>query len=440
MAIQQAKANGTETSQRSATTIDAVLPEFDTLISHMIETEQLVQHMIHAEADNVLLRHTALLYRRYLQNLLDMQDVLQRLQQGSNQEASLGGQLITLLNTLQSPAPEESLGEHHPEPISALAGHIQQSLQQGGKIQSVLKIPCKASANPPPTETLGQNVQTRHLAAKAITLHIPKLMTPITVHDVPQQAGLRLDVYLFGEFRASLNGKPIKRWPHGKGQQIFKYLLLHRSTPVRKERLMETFWPDIDIRAARNNLNVSIYYLRQDLSRYHKRFQFVLYQDDCYLLNPELSLWADAEAFDKAIRQAHRHLAKHETALATAAYRDAEALYKGDCLQGETTDWATLTTQAYRTRYLEIISHLGEQLFADGDYQGCAEWWQKAIAFDNCDERAHRHIMQCYLKAGHRQLALRQYHLCVESLHKELGLEPSAKTQEVLAQIRQAEA
>ncbi len=254
---------------------------------------------------------------------------------------------------------------------------------------------------------------------------------------VADEAALTLSVHLFGEFKANLDTCEIKRWSHGRGQKIFKYLLLHRAAPVRRERLMATFWPDITAHAARNNLNVSLYSLRQELSRYHKYFKFVCYRDDCYFLNPALNLWVDTEAFDRYLHLAQHYAALHETEQAVAAYRLAEMLYQGDCLQDDDDTWANLTRQAYRLKYLNLLEYLGDQMFASGNYQECATLWQKALLQDSCDERAHRRIMRCYLQMGQRQMVLRQYQLCEAALQKELGLAPSSKTLQVLAQIHQ---
>lgn len=200
---------------------------------------------------------------------------------------------------------------------------------------------------------------------------------------------------------------------------------------------MATFWPEADAIAARNNLNVALYHLRQDFSRYHKTFPFVHYRDGCYLLNAELAVWVDVEAFDRHLRTAQQHDARHDTPQAIAAYRSAEALYQGDCLlEDRHEEWAALLSQAYRIKYLNVLEYLGARAMETGDYQECASLWQKAVTLDNCNEQAHQHIMQCYLQLGQRQMALRQYQLCEEALQKELGLEPTAKTRSLRESIR----
>jgi DNA-binding SARP family transcriptional activator len=405
------------------------------LLGYLCESETLAQHVLSISPNSPLMEHAVQLCQGYVKTLLDMHHVWQRLQQARTQESSLGDQLARMQDVLQEVTGQirvdaatderKALQARYWDNIDRLIGEVLHLSEQEPADEK--KIP---SASP---------------LAKGST---PQIHPADSGEPPPLQKGerggfsseeqaLKLSVHLFGEFKASLHNREIKRWPRGKGQKIFKYLLLHRAAPVRKERLMETFWPDIEARAARNNLNVSIYYLRQDLSRYHKTFAFVSYRDDCYSLNPELSLWVDTEAFDQHIKVAQQHDTRHDTGQAVASYRLAEALYQGDCLLDDDEEWASLIRQAYRMKYLSVLEYLGDRMLEAGEHQDCATLWQKAVMLDSCNEKAHRRIMLCYLKMGQRQMAQRQYQVCEAALKKELNLEPSAKTIQLLHQIRQ---
>lgn len=258
-----------------------------------------------------------------------------------------------------------------------------------------------------------------------------------TEPDSRNSDAVAIIVNLFGDFQVTINDRPIKQWPRDKGQQIFKFLAVHRHAPQHKERLMETFWPDAEPSAARNNLNVSIYYLRQHLSRYHKTFPFVVYRNDCYALNPEIDLWIDAEEFEAHFGLAQRLDARGESAPAIEHYRRAAALIQGDFLAGDALDrWASQLAQAYRTKHLAVVDRLAEYEFKRGDFQRCAEWCQKMTLIDPCDERSHRRIIECYLRLGLRQMAMRQYLICAEILRRELDAAPAHETAQLLRQIR----
>ena len=48
--------------------------------------------------------------------------------------------------------------------------------------------------------------------------------------------------------------------------------------------------------------------------------------------------------------------------------------------------------------------------------------------------------MRCYSRQGQRNLALRQYHLCVEALARVLDVSPMGETVALYHQIRRGEA
>lgn len=54
---------------------------------------------------------------------------------------------------------------------------------------------------------------------------------------------------------------------------------------------------------------------------------------------------------------------------------------------------------------------------------------------DDCLENIHRKLILCYYQLGRRDLAIRQYHKCVEALQKELNIEPSLSTKELFQLI-----
>jgi DNA-binding SARP family transcriptional activator len=410
------------------------------LLGYLCESETLAQHLLSASPNSPLMEHAVQLCQGYLKTLLDMHHVWQRLQYARTQESSLGNQLERMQEVLQ-----EVCGQIRADAATderkALQARYWDNI--GRLIDEVLHLSqaevVGSKKNPPHLPLSGEEQEIATPLSTSPDQGRPGgVSSPRGASPEEQEPALKLSVHLFGEFKASLHNREIKRWPRGKGQKIFKYLLLHRTAPVRKERLMETFWPDIEARAARNNLNVSIYYLRQDLSRYHKTFAFVSYRDDCYSLNPALSLWVDTEAFDQYVKVAQQHDTHHDPGQAIASYRLAEALYQGDCLLDDDEEWASLIRQAYRMKYLSVLEYLGDRMLEAGEHQECATLWQKAVMLDSCNEKAHRRIMRCYLKMGQRQMAQRQYQVCEAALKKELNLEPSAKTIQLLNQIRQA--
>ncbi len=249
-------------------------------------------------------------------------------------------------------------------------------------------------------------------------------------------AGASLEVYCLGAFRLYRDHEPIDTWPKGRAKQLLKYLILNRSSPIPKEILMDKFWPDLDEGNARNNLNVAVYGLRQSLKKAGSVAP-VLFQEGCYLLNPELAIWVDTEQFDAHLKAAARHESLNHSSEAIAELDKAEKLYHSDFLAEDIyEDWTVDLRESYRARYLALLRKLSEYQFRQGNGECCIDLNRKILSLDAADECAHCRLMECFERLGQRHLALRQYQLCTEALERDYGLTPAADTHALYQRIK----
>ncbi len=262
---------------------------------------------------------------------------------------------------------------------------------------------------------------------------------PIPTNPVSDQPSAALGVCCLGRFRVYQRDRLVEDWASRKGKLVFKYLVTHRERPISKEVLMDLFWPDSSPDAARNNLNVAIYGLRQSLRQNSPSESHILYQDDCYLINPDLDIWVDVEAFTEHLTRA-RELEDSAPSDAIREYHLAEALYTGDFLEEDRyEDWASAQRQQLKDAYLGLLERLSRHYYVLGEYTTCVTQCRKVLAVDSCRESAHRWIMQCYAQQGQRYLAIRQYQECVDALRDELGVEPSDETVKLYDRILSGE-
>lgn len=277
----------------------------------------------------------------------------------------------------------------------------------------------------------------------ALSMSEPSERTHSTV-DSPQltqhQSQPSLIIHCLGRFRVYNGGESVDDWPSHKGESVFKYLVAHRERPVAKEVLMDVFWPEFDADAARNNLNVAIYGLRQALRGLNPELSYVLFQNDSYVLNPDIEVWVDVEEFESRVEAAQRLDARGETPAATREYQAAEALYQGDFLADDRyDDWVLRRRQSLKETYLTVLEWLGRYYLERSDYDMCVTVSKKLFAVEPCREETHRRLMRCYSRQGQRYLALRQYHRCEEALAEELDADPSQTTVELYERIRKGE-
>jgi DNA-binding SARP family transcriptional activator len=249
-----------------------------------------------------------------------------------------------------------------------------------------------------------------------------------------------LAVYCLGPFRVYQDDRLVTNWLSGKGKCIFKYMIAHRGRPIAKDILMDLFWRDADPEAARNNLNVAMYGLRQAMRAARPDFSHVLFQDDHYLLNPALEVWVDVEEFVQRYETGQTLERKSRLAEAVQEYEAAEGLYQGDLFEEDLyQDWLIPRREGLKDTYLVILSRLSRYHLKEKRYATSIHLCRKILAEDDCREDAHRCLMRCYSGQGQRNLALRQFHLCVETLARVLNVPPMPETKALYQQIRNGE-
>ena len=96
-----------------------------------------------------------------------------------------------------------------------------------------------------------------------------------------------LSAQMLGKYRIEINGQQFDQWTSAKARSVFQYMLTHRKTALLREVLMDTFWPNASLESARNNLNVTVYHLRQSL-RAACGAPILLSKDGGFQLNPDL--------------------------------------------------------------------------------------------------------------------------------------------------------
>jgi DNA-binding SARP family transcriptional activator len=265
---------------------------------------------------------------------------------------------------------------------------------------------------------------------------------PMTQNESPGQGQgptSSLCVHLFGAFQAFLNGIPINGW-RKKSEAVFKYLIVHRTAPVHREKLFELFWSDQEPQLARNCLNVTMHALRQSL-RPNGALQItdspIQFANDHYYLHPHLSVWTDTEAFTNYTTLAQIALKQSNHTEALTYYEMAAALYRGHFLENDLyEEWTIHHRERLKGTYISMLAQQSQLFFENRDYSTALDYCRKILECDNCDEEAHCQVMRCYYALGRRGLALRQYQVLCDTLFRGLGLRPMDETTSLYEQVK----
>lgn len=223
-------------------------------------------------------------------------------------------------------------------------------------------------------------------------------------------------LYLFGTIRLESKGELI-RLPTRKVESLLAYLVLHPEQHTR-EQLASLFWGDSSGKQARDSLRTALKSLRQHLGE-----DLLLADRETVQINPDFALWVDVREFEEQI---------------TSEAQAAVSLYWGELLKDFYDEWVLAERERYREQYLEGLLGLTQSYRGAGEYGQAIEYAQKVLAVDGANERAHQHLMFCYLAVGNRTAALNQYEACVRSMQEELAVEPSRETTQLYQWIKQA--
>jgi DNA-binding SARP family transcriptional activator len=235
----------------------------------------------------------------------------------------------------------------------------------------------------------------------------------------------RLVLALLGGFEARREtGEPIEVAGR-KAQALLAFLALPPGATHLRDKLAALLWPELAAAPARANLRQVLFALRHALA-----FADPLRIDgDTVALNPA-RVDVDAAAFERACAESRPEL-----------LAEAIALYKGDLLTGLRVqeppyeEWLAVQRERLRERALEGLARLLAHQRSRGDAGAAVQTALRLLALDPLQEPVHRALMRLYAALGRRGDALRQYHLCVSSLRRDLDVDPEIETKELYQDI-----
>jgi predicted ATPase/DNA-binding SARP family transcriptional activator len=231
-------------------------------------------------------------------------------------------------------------------------------------------------------------------------------------------------IYLLGPLRVERDGVRI-HLPRRKVESLLAYLLLHPESHSR-DQLATLFWGDSSDTQARHSLRTALATIRKEVSP-----DLLLADRDHIQRNPDFPLWVDLLALlglEEELASANSELLKSKV-----------ALWQGELLAGYYDEWLTLEREHYHTRLLALGLQVTQTLRARSEYEAAIAVAQQLLRFDPANEAAHQHLMFCYVAAGDRSAALRQYELCERTLRDELAAPPQPETTALYHWIRQQE-
>lgn len=247
-----------------------------------------------------------------------------------------------------------------------------------------------------------------------------------------------LKISLFGRFRAEYGSQVLLELEAHKLQELFCYLLLHRTQPHPREALADLLWPENSTAQSKKHLRQLLWQLQAIFEAHLDPGQepVLLVEPDWIQINPEVKLWLDVAVFEQAFTLTQDVAGQQFDKSTAQALQQAAALYRGDLLEGWYQDWCLYERERLQNIYLAVLEKLMEYCEAHCEYEAGQTYGHYILHYDPARECTHRRLMRLYYLEGNRTAALHQYERCVAALAAELGVKPAAPTTILYEQIR----
>ena len=219
---------------------------------------------------------------------------------------------------------------------------------------------------------------------------------------------------VLGALEVELNGAVIDSPASQRPWALFAYITLS-PRPIPRAELWTRFWPGVLDQSARASLRSALWTLRRHLGT------SLVVDGERVSLSAEDGLWIDVREFER---------------LAADDPEQALTLCRGELLEGIDDDWALSARERHRERVIALLEQLAQANDRGGDTRGAIEMTRRQIECDPLDEEANRRLISRLGASGDRAAAIRIYHNLTERLRRELGVAPSARTRELVEELR----
>ncbi|HLV79891.1 MAG TPA: BTAD domain-containing putative transcriptional regulator, partial [Chthonomonadaceae bacterium] len=258
---------------------------------------------------------------------------------------------------------------------------------------------------------------------------------------VAWSSGLRSQAVLDARCRVEMLGclrliraelpEPVTRFALQKAGALLAFLALHRL-PQPRERILDLFWPEMDLSAARANLSTTLASLRRQIEPPGVSRGAVLTANHSQVgLNPA-AISTDVADFESLLERA---AASEEPQERAAFLQQAVDLYKGDLLPEFYYDWSVREMVRLQGRATEALRRLAGDWETLGELGAALQVAQRLAALDSASEESHARLIRLLARTGHPIEARDAYHKFVAFFEEEFGAPPSRETRQALESL-----
>lgn len=218
----------------------------------------------------------------------------------------------------------------------------------------------------------------------------------------------KLQVTMLGNFTVRLGARSIsdtdnrarKIWP------LLAYLLLNRQRPIPQDEIIDLLWPDSAnpdsvVKTTLHRLRTMLNALGNQLG-----YKMIISENGTYTWNRQYTVKLDIEEFDHLLAKAAN---TDDSAQQLKLYRQALALYKGDMLPRQKSEWLWPIASRLRAQYIDLIKRTLPLLAANRQWSEAIELCRTARTFVPYDDEICCHLLTNMQHLGQNQAIIDFY-------------------------------
>ncbi len=242
-----------------------------------------------------------------------------------------------------------------------------------------------------------------------------------------------LKIFTLGHFAVMRGGVNLTR-EYSRSRRpwlLFQFLVSHSGKALPGEYVIETLWPEADIKNPQHSLRNLVYRLRRFLGDQNRDENYIIHTQGNYSFNPGSNYWLDIEAMEEMSEEAFALPDSDPQKI--NLLKQAYDLYGGEYLPAKPYEEWTIALRNYSQRlYIKIVMELSRLLWERGSWEEIQSICQRALEFEPFEENLHRYFVEALIKTDQKARAKNHYHQTNSFFQDELGVNLSFEIEELL--------
>lgn len=213
-------------------------------------------------------------------------------------------------------------------------------------------------------------------------------------------------------------------FPTRRAGRLLAMLVLGPHRGLGREVLIEALWPEADPRGGRHALATELWRLRQVLAA-ASLDGWIVEVSGRLGVAAEARASADATAFEAALAAARDFGAP---LVREAAIAEAERLYAGEFMAGETDEWSLSRRAWYAAQHVDLMLISLDLARKREDWPEVMRIGNRLTLADPLLEAVQQDLMRAHLATGNAAAALAVFRRLEHALRVELEVAPSEET------------